>query len=56
MKELGEMDRELEKQVESLASIEKSEIVVRSFYLCQRTTTCHHYLSQPISIYWVFLF
>jgi hypothetical protein len=39
MEDLSEMERELEEQVESLASIEKSETVVRSFYLGQMTIT-----------------
>jgi hypothetical protein len=38
MKELSEMERQLGEQVRSLASIEKSEIEVRLFYLYDLTS------------------
>jgi hypothetical protein len=45
MKELSEIERQIGEQVESLASIEKSEIEVTPFYLHQTSLPLSSYLS-----------
>jgi hypothetical protein len=51
MKELAEMERQIEEKVESLASIEKSEMEVRPLYLYQTSLP----LSSHLSVGLVFL-